>query len=166
MRHFITYKLMSKNFLIILGSICATAYILLYPATSHWFDYQYSTCQGITYPWYYKEWAFFIYWMNLVANKAIVFSKQTTIKEINNVSYTTQCTTDANIRSQLIWLIMQSDYSCIDTSEVMRLTNLLQKKEQIPHDNKTKQITEKETCSVVDLNDWELPKTGADIPTI
>lgn len=85
---------------------------------------------GKTYNWYRSSWMFYITSWSNVTSIIVYWKKDVTTQACDNPEIVTTCKTNMDIRKQLVDLIAQSEYSCIDTSELVRLSTLLNNTKQ------------------------------------
>lgn len=80
---------------------------------------------GKTYNWYRSSWQFYVtsWWIetNVIAFKTIT----TTWQVCGEPTITTSCKADENIRKQIAQIIADAEYSCIDTQELVSLSQQL-----------------------------------------
>lgn len=88
------------------------------------------TQNGNIYNWYRSSWMFYITSWSSVTNIIVYGKKDVTTQACDNPEIVTTCKTDEFIRKQLADLIAQSEYSCINTSEIVRLSTLLNNTKQ------------------------------------
>lgn len=146
-----------KLLLLLLAIVFGGLYIMLYPKYAHWFDYQYYTLSGNTYPWYWKDGSFRIYWVKWV-EQVIIFNKQKT--EITSCKTDKVCKVNQDTRNSIINLLLTADYQCLDLQRLSTLVSELNQYEE--KQNCTKKITEKETPIIIPVQQYrETPRTGA-----
>lgn len=151
-----------KRFLLILWLIGFTIYAVCNPVAPIAFGYdaQTWTCEWDTYTWYRLDHTFRVYSpTGTNVTDVIVFYKDITVNTERDTTYTNKCTIDEWILQKMKDLLEYKTNWCVDTSEIVRLSHLLQTVEQVPNTVAKKTRKEKEYCLVIPYNQFILPMT-------